>query len=149
MDVSRARVFMTGGAGFIGSHFIRDLLADGARITIYDNFSSGFLDNIEEVDGDLTVVRGDILDYDALRSAMEGHDVVSHQAAQLEITRSIGNPIYDLTTNTIGTLNVLRAVGELEIPKVVEASSAGVYGQAVSDPQTEDDPTDPNWEYGV
>ena len=97
----------------------------------------------------MEIIRGDILDYESLRDAMRGHDVVSHQAAQLEITRSIGDPIYDLTTNTIGTLNVLQAVAELGIGKVVEASSAGVYGQAVTDPQTENHPTDPNWEYGV
>jgi UDP-glucose 4-epimerase len=149
MQLANSRIFMTGGAGFIGSHFVRDLVAAGASVTVYDNFSSGLTENLEGIDGPVDVVQGDILDYDALRAAMEGHDAVSHQAAQLEITRSIGTPIFDLTTNTIGTLNVLRAVNELGIPKMVEASSAGVYGQAVSDPQTEDDATDPSWEYGV
>lgn len=149
MQLTDTKIFMTGGAGFIGSHFVRDLVEAGASVTVYDNFSSGLEANLAGVDGPVNVVRGDILDYDDLRTAMEGHDAVSHQAAQLEITTSIGNPIYDLTTNTIGTLNVLRAVHELEIPKVVEASSAGVYGQAVSDPQLETDPTEPNWEYGV
>jgi len=80
---------------------------------------------------------------------MSGHDAVSHMAAQLEITRSIGDPIYDLTTNTIGSLNVLNAISSLGIPKMVEASSAGVYGQAVTELQSEDDPCAPNWEYGV
>jgi UDP-glucose 4-epimerase len=140
---------MTGGAGFIGSHFVRDLLDAGATVTVYDNFSSGLRENLHGIGGPLDVIRGDILDYEMLRDAMRGHDAVSHQAAQLEITRSIGDPIYDLTTNTIGTLNVLRAVAELGIGKVVEASSAGVYGQAVTDPQTENHATDPNWEYGV
>jgi UDP-glucose 4-epimerase len=149
MQLAGSNIFMTGGAGFIGSHFVRDLVACGASITVYDNFSSGLDENLAGVDGPIRVVRGDILEYDDLRRAMEGHDAVSHQAAQLEITTSIGTPIYDLTTNTIGTLNVLRAIGELEIPKMVEASSAGVYGQAVSDPQTEADDTNPNWEYGV
>lgn len=149
MQLANSRIFMTGGAGFIGSHFVRDLVAAGASVTVYDNFSSGLTENLAGIDGPVEVVQGDILDFDALRAAMDGHDAVSHQAAQLEITRSIGTPIFDLTTNTIGTLNVLRAVNELGIPKMVEASSAGVYGQAVSDPQTEDDPTDPNWEYGV
>src|SRR3954468_23786318 len=149
MQLANSRIFMTGGAGFIGSHFVRDLVAAGASVTVYDNFSSGLTENLDGIEGPVEIVHGDILDYKALRVAMDGHDAVSHQAAQLEITRSIGTPIFDLTTNTIGTLNLLRAVGELEIAKVVEASSAGVYGQAVSDPQTEDDPTDPNWEYGV
>ena len=139
---------MTGGAGFIGSHLVRDLVGAGASVTVYDNFSSGLDENLAGVEG-VRVVRGDILDVDDLRRAMEGHDAVSHQAAQLEITRSIGTPVFDLTTNTIGTLNVLSAMSDLGIHKLVEASSAGVYGQATSDPQTEDDDTDPNWEYGV
>jgi UDP-glucose 4-epimerase len=148
MQLSGSRIFMTGGAGFIGSHFVRDLVGAGATVTIYDNFSSGLEDNIAGVEG-VRVVRGDILEYDDLRNALDGHDAVSHQAAQLEITRSIGTPVFDLTTNTIGTLNVLRAMSELGVPKLVEASSAGVYGQATRDPQTEEDATDPNWEYGV
>jgi UDP-glucose 4-epimerase len=149
MNLEGARIFMTGGAGFIGSHLVRDLLEAGARVSVFDNFSSGLDENLDGVDGPLEVVRGDILDVDALHDAMRGHDAVSHQAAQLEITTSIDDPVYDLTTNTIGTLNVLKAVTELGIPKVVEASSAGVYGQAVTDVQDEDHPTDPNWEYGV
>ena len=94
-----------------------------------------------------TLVRGDILDYEALRDAMRGHDAISHQAAQLEITRSIGTPVFDLTTNTIGTLNVLKAAAELGITKVVEASSAGVYGQAVTEPAERERPHRP--ELGV
>ena len=149
MDLHGARVLVTGGAGFIGSHIVRDLLESGAEVTVYDNFSSGLDENLAGVANSVQVVRGDILDADSLVSALRGHDAVSHQAAQLEITRSIGNPVFDLTTNTIGTLNVLRAADELGITNVVEASSAGVYGQATRGLQTEADPTDPNWEYGV
>jgi UDP-glucose 4-epimerase len=149
MNLEGARIFMTGGVGFIGSHLVRDLLAAGAAVTVYDNFASGLEENLESVDGQFNVIRGDILDYEALRDAMRGHDAISHQAAQLEITRSIDEPVYDLTTNTIGTLNVLEAVSELGIRKVVEASSAGVYGQAFTELQDEEHPTEPNWEYGV
>jgi UDP-glucose 4-epimerase len=149
MNLEGSRIFMTGGAGFIGSHLVCDLLEAGASITVYDNFSSGLDENLHAVTGPLEIIPGDILDYEVLRDAMRGHDAVSHQAAQLEITRSIADPTYDLTTNAIGTLNVLKAVGELGIKKVVEASSAGVYGQAVTELQDEGHPTEPNWEYGV
>lgn len=149
MQLARSKVFITGGAGFIGSHIVRDLLDAGANVTVFDNFSTGLKENLEGLDGPIEVVKGDILDYESLIVAMRDHDVVSHHAAQLEITRGISNPIYDLTTNAIGTLNVLRAAQELGIPKLVEASSAGVYGQAVADMQSEEDATEPNWEYGV
>jgi UDP-glucose 4-epimerase len=149
MKLGGARILITGGAGFVGSHFVRDLLAAGASVTVYDNFSTGSEENLEGVEGDLKIVRGDILDYDALLEVARGHDAISHQAAQLEITRCIDNPVFDLTTNTIGSLNVFRAAAELGIEKVVEASSAGVYGQAVTDLQDETHPTNPNWEYGV
>ena len=149
MQLDGASIFMTGGAGFVGSHLVRGLRDAGAAITIYDNFSTGLDENLVGLGDDVRVIRGDILDFDALKAAMKGHDAVSHQAAQLEITRSIGNPIYDLETNTIGTINVLRAMTDHGIGKLVEASSAGVYGQSMSDLQDEDHPTDPNWEYGV
>ena len=149
MELQHASVFLTGGAGFIGSHIARNLIEAGASVTIYDNFSSGLKENISEIEQDVHVIEEDILDYEHLVSAMRGHDAVSHHAAQLEITRSISNPIYDLETNTIGTINVLRAASELGISKIVEASSAGVYGQAVADLQDERHPTEPNWEYGV
>src|ERR671931_2673617 len=102
MNLEGARIFMTGGSGFIGSHFVRDLLDAGATVTVYDNFSSGREENLDGVEGSLDVIRGDILDYEALRDAMRGHDAVSHQAGQLQITTSNDDPIYDLTTNTIG-----------------------------------------------
>jgi UDP-glucose 4-epimerase len=140
---------MTGGAGFIGSHHVRALREKGVQVTVYDNFSTGSSDNLVGAGGYIHVVRGDILDYDSLVAAMRGHDIVSHQAAQLEITRSIGDPFYDLRTNTVGTINVLRAMESLGIGKLVKASSAGVYGQAVDEVQVETQPTEPNWEYGV
>ena len=79
-----ARILMTGGAGFVGSHFVRDLLAAGAAVTVYDNFSTGSDENLEGVDGDLTVVRGDILDYDvaARRGARPRRDLAPGRPAR-------------------------------------------------------------------
>ena len=150
MNLRGARILMTGGAGFIGSHFVRDLLAAGAAVTVYDNFSTGSTENLEGVDGDLTIVRGDILDYEALRDAARGprRDLAPGRAAR-------DHPVASATRCSISPrtrsarLNVFKAAAELGIHKVVEASSAGVYGQAVTDLQDETHPTDPNWEYGV
>ena len=65
MNLDGARIFMTGGAGFIGSHFVRDLLAAGAGVTVYDNFSSGLTENLDGVVGPVEIIRGDILDYES------------------------------------------------------------------------------------
>lgn len=144
------KVFVTGGAGFIGSHIVEQLVRDGHRVTIYDDLSSGKRQNLAAVGSDVELVEGNILDYDALARAMRGADWVSHQAAQLEILRCSEHPAHDLQINTVGTLNVLRAAVENGVSKLVQASSACVYGQAVRLPESEDShPTDPNWPYGV
>jgi len=150
MEIAGLRVLVTGGLGFIGSHITDSLVEQGATVRILDNYRTGLDENIAGVHDSVEVIRGDILNPDDLRRALVGIDVVSHQAAQLEITRAIDDPIEDLTTNTIGTLNVFRACADAGVRRIVQASSAGVYGQAVSVPQTEDDhPTEPNWAYGV
>jgi UDP-glucose 4-epimerase len=144
------RVLVTGGAGFIGSHLVDSLVREGASVRIFDNFSSGLAENLAEVRDDVEVIEGDILDAAALAPAFRNIDIVTHQAAQLEITRAVEDPIEDLTTNTIGTLNVLNASVAADVPRVILASSAGVYGQAKTTPQDEDEHgTDPNWPYGV
>ena len=148
--IAGKRVLVTGGAGFIGSHIVDDLVRQGASVTVYDNFSSGLPENLGAVREQIDIVEGDILDYERLTAAVRGAEIVSHQAAQLEITRAVADPIEDLTTNTIGTLHVLNACVAHGVPRVILASSAGAYGQAMKIPQDEDThPTDPNWPYGV
>src|SRR5262249_49872680 len=93
---------------------------------------------------------GEILDLPALERAAEGCAVVSHQAAQLEITHCIDDPIDDLRTNAIGTLNVFLAARKAGAQRILNASSACVYGQAIDPPSDEDrSPTNPNWAYGA
>jgi UDP-glucose 4-epimerase len=144
-----APVFVTGGAGFIGSYIVEGLVRSRARVKVYDNFSSGRMDNLEAVRDELELVEGDILDYERLRIAMKGAKLVSHQAAQLEILKCVNDPVADLQSNTVGTLHVLRAAVENKVEKIIAASSACVYGQAQALPQTEEHPTEPNWAYGV
>jgi len=144
------RVLVTGGAGFIGSHIVERLLREGATVRVLDNFRTGLRENLSDVIGDIELMEGSILEPSDLAKAAAGQDLISHQAAQLEITRAIDDPVEDLITNTVGTLNVLKAAVDNGIGKVVMASSAGVYGQAVEIPQHEDShPTNPNWAYGV
>jgi UDP-glucose 4-epimerase len=147
---SGLRVLVTGGAGFIGSHIVEDLVRLGAKVRVYDNFSSGLDVNLRAVRDDIEIVRGDILDADSLNKSAAGIEVISHQAAQLEITRCIDDPAGDLQSNTVGTLNVLQAAMKNGVQKVINASSACIYGQAQSIPEREDKhPTNPNWAYGV
>lgn len=147
--LSGARVFITGGAGFIGSYIVEELVRSGAQVKAYDNFSSGRMDNLEAIRDEVELVEGDILDYERLRNAMKGAKFVSHQAAQLEILKCVNDPVVDLQSNTVGTLHVLRAAVENKVEKIITASSACVYGQAQALPQTEEHPTEPNWAYGV
>lgn len=149
MKLSGARVLVTGGAGFIGSYIVEDLVRVGARVRVFDNFSSGLRANLAAVAGDVEVVEGDILDREALGRACAGMDAISHQAAQLEIIRCIEDPVADLRINAEGTLNVFQAAVAAGVGTVIYASSACVYGQARYTPQDEDHPREPNWPYGV
>lgn len=143
------KVFLTGGAGFIGSHIAESLVQAGHYVAIYDNFSSGNYLNIKNLDNSkVKIIEGDILDYKKLHSSMSGYDFISHHAAQLEIYRAAEDPSYDLTVNTIGTLNVLKSAVANNITKMINVSSACVYGQT---PNITDESaaTNPNWTYGV
>ena len=142
------RVLVTGGAGFIGSHISESLVKAGHEVVIYDNFSSGLEENIETFRKDVSVIRADILDREKLLSAMKGIDFVSHQAAQLEIFKSTDDPYFDLEANTIGSLNVLESARKHKVKRVVQATSACIYGQVDSITPENCNPL-PNWAYGI
>lgn len=143
------KIFITGGAGFIGSNIVDSLLDKDYEVVVYDNFSSGTMENLNHINNTkLKIIEGDILDYQKLEESMIGCDYVSHHAAQLEIFLAFDEPERDLEVNTIGTLNVLKAAKTNNIKKVINISSACVYGQTNSATKEVDDPT-PNWDYGV
>jgi UDP-glucose 4-epimerase len=127
------RIFITGGAGFIGSHFTDRLLADSRvrRLTLYDNFSSGREWHIELHldDPRFDVVRGDLLDEDTLRTAIEGHELVIHLASNPDIARAATEPSIDFDQGTLLTNRVLEAMRtSTHARTILYTSGSGVYG---------------------
>jgi len=154
MELDGVRVLITGGAGFIGSHVADLLLKRGNDVVVYDNFSpfySGKERNIAHNLGrkNYRLVKADILDYKALTEAMDGVDVVFHQAAQPGVRYSIKHPLKSHEINATGTLNVLLAAKESNVSKVVFASSSSVYGIPKRLPMSEEDQTNPNSPYAA
>src|SRR3982750_2032546 len=87
-----SKVLVTGGAGFIGSNLTDELIRQGARVTIIDNFATGFRENLEEIKGDFEFIEGDITDEAAVKRAVEGVEVIFHEAALPSVPRSVENP---------------------------------------------------------
>ncbi len=127
-----SRWFISGGAGFIGSHFTDRLLRDPAtaRVTLFDNFSTGREWHYAHHAGDprLQVVRADIKDTEALRAAMPGHDVVIHLASNADISLAVSDPDIDFREGTLLTRQVLEAARLAGVPRLLYASGSGVYG---------------------
>lgn len=125
------RAFVTGGAGFIGSHIVDELAARGHRVTAYDDLRTGFLEFLDGRRGErnFRLVRGDVLNLKKLKTAMKGHDVVFHFAANADVRGGKADTQIDLEQNTIGTHRVLEAMRYCGVKSIVFASSAAVYGE--------------------
>lgn len=135
-------VLITGGAGFIGSNLAKQLLADGARVTVLDNLSrAGVEHNVERLrrlDGDLTFVEGDVRDRERLNSLVRSADEIYHLAAQVAVTSSVVDPRHDFENNLLGTFNVLEAARLSEHrPFVLFTSTNKVYGDLAQLPLNE------------
>lgn len=129
---------VTGGAGFIGSALVRGLLAKGAsRVVVVDNLLTGYERNLDEVRGAVDFHRVDIRDFEALRKAMEGVEVVFHEAAIPSVPRSIKEPIPSHDVNINGTFNVLRAAKDAGVRRVIYAASSSAYGDTPVLPKVE------------
>jgi len=132
---------VTGGAGFIGSHLVERLLADGARVRVLDNFSTGARANLgfaPRFRRHLEVLRGDIRNLSVVLRAARGARVIFHQAAMRSVPRSVKDPLGANANNVNGTLNVLEAARRCRVPRVVYASSSSVYGDRPDLPKRED-----------
>src|ERR1700728_919019 len=133
-----SRFLVTGGAGFIGSALVRGLLAHGAsKVIVVDNLLTGHERNLDEVRGHFDFHRIDICDFDALRKAMQGIDVVFHEAAIPSVPRSIKEPVPSHEVNINGTFNVLRAAKEAGVRRVIYAASSSAYGDTEELPKVE------------
>jgi UDP-glucose 4-epimerase len=142
------RVVVTGGAGFVGSNIVRRLLKEEAKVVVLDDFYTGDENNLPMNDANLEVVKGSVTDYELTREVVKGASVVFHEAAR-NIIVSTRNPREDYEVNIGGTLNVLLAVRECSVPRVVYASSASVYGNPRYLPINEDDSTNMLSPYAV
>jgi nucleoside-diphosphate-sugar epimerase len=132
------KVLVTGGAGFIGSHIVRELLVAGHEVQILDNFSSGRLSNLKDIESDVEIHKVDLRDGPAVAKAIQGRDWVFHQAARPSVPRSIEEPRESHDVNINGSLNVLLGAKEGDLEAVVMASSSSVYGNSKSSPKHED-----------
>jgi UDP-glucose 4-epimerase len=143
---------ITGGAGFIGSHLADRLLADGGRVRVFDNFTSGSMKNLADAarSGDrLEVVEGDLRDFAAVERAVRGASVIFHQAAMRSVPRSVADPLGANDNNVNGTLHVFEAARRTGVSRVVYASSSSVYGDRPDLPKCEDQPPSPISPYAV
>lgn len=138
--ISYTKHFVTGGAGFIGSHLVERLIAEGNAVTVYDNLSSGRRERIEHhiEKESFSFFNADLLDFDTLKQAMKGHEVIWHLGANTDIPR--GNKVTDLDLKncTIATYNILEAMRQNGISKLLFTSSATVYGEIPIMPTPED-----------
>jgi nucleoside-diphosphate-sugar epimerase len=122
------KALVTGGAGFVGSHLVERLLAEGAEVRVLDNFSTGRRSNLAAVSTDIDLVEGDLRDLDCVLGATRGCEVVLHHAALPSVPRSVADPLASHAVNATGTLHVLLGAREHGVRRVVYASSSSVYG---------------------
>ncbi len=131
------RVFVTGGAGFIGSHVCQVLLATGHKVTVLDNLSTGRRDLVPE---DASFIEGDLKQEDRLPEWLEGHDAVIHLAALVPVPTSVKRPVDFAENNVVNTVRLLESMRKAGVSRIVFSSSATVYGLPKRLPLSEDDP---------
>ena len=128
---------VTGGAGFIGSNIVEELIKMGEKVRIIDNFSAGKIENLSDFQDKIEIIKGDIRNYDDIRKAAKDATYVLHQAAMRSVPKSVDDPRGANDNNITGTLNVLMASKENGVKKLVYASSSSVYGDCKVFPQKE------------
>lgn len=139
----RELCLVTGGAGFIGSNLAESLLADGYRVRVFDNLSTGKKEYLASVASRIECVEGDLRNESEVRKAVGGVDYVFHVAANRAVLRSVDNPMETNEVNVKGTLHVLLAARDAKVKRVIFSSSSSVYGATQKFPSQETDPPNP------
>jgi nucleoside-diphosphate-sugar epimerase len=143
------RYLVTGGAGFIGSNIVDELVRRGHDVVVLDDLSSGKRTNLEQVAGKVDLQVESITDLDKIQKACEGADYVIHLAARTSVPRSVKDPIESNRINIDGTLNVLVAARDAKVRRVVFAASSSAYGETPILPKVESMQPEPISPYGV
>jgi len=144
-----ANYLVTGGAGFIGSHIVEELLKRGEKVRVIDNLLTGKIENISNFLKKIEFLEADLRDMDMVQKAVRGVDYILHQAAIPSVPRSIIDPISSNSANVDGTLNLLVVAKEAKVRRVVIASSSSVYGDSEVLPKSEDMKTNSLSPYAV
>ena len=143
------RYLVTGGAGFIGSNTVDELVRRGHSVVVLDDLSSGKEDNLAEIRNKITFIKGSITDIEVVRKAMHDAEYVLHLAARTSVPRSVKDPIETNKINIDGTLNVLVAARDAKVKRVVFAASSSAYGETPTLPKVETMRPAPISPYGV
>ncbi|HKT46458.1 MAG TPA: SDR family oxidoreductase [Candidatus Acidoferrales bacterium] len=143
------RYLVTGGAGFIGSNTVDELVRRGHSVVVLDDLSSGKEENLAETRNKITFIKGSITDIEVVRKAVQEADYVLHLAARTSVPRSVKDPIETNRINIDGTLNVLVAARDAKVKRVVFAASSSAYGETPTLPKVETMSPQPISPYGV
>lgn len=137
------RYLVTGGAGFIGSHVVDRLVAEGHEVRVLDDLSTGRLENLQQVRHRIDFIEGDLRDRGMVGRACQGMDAVIHEAAWRSVPKSMQDPVGYTEVNVVGTVNLLEAAVHAKVKRAVCVSSSSVYGETTQMPLREDQPTLP------
>lgn len=143
------RYLVTGGAGFIGSNLVVELVRRGHSVVVLDDLSTGKESNLDSVRSKIEFRIGTIIDLATVQSACKGADYAIHLAARASVPKSVDDPIETNTVNVDGTLNVLVAARDAKVRRFVYAASSSVYGESETLPKTEVMPAEPISPYGI
>ena len=142
-------VVVTGGAGFVGSHIAAALSASGARVRVLDDLSTGHRENLDEIRGDFEFVQGSVADEELLLKALDGVELIFHEAAIPSVPRSVEAPRQTHIASVDGTFSLLNAAREKKVRRVVYAASSSAYGDQPTLPKSEGMLPDPLSPYAV